>query len=44
VVTEYGVAKLAGATVPQRARELIKVAHPDFREGLFQQAQKMGIL
>lgn len=44
VVTEYGVAKLAGATVPQRARELIKVAHPDFREELFQQAQKMGIL
>ncbi len=34
VVTEYGVAKLKGKTLRQRALALIDVAHPDFREGL----------
>jgi len=34
VVTEYGVVNLWGLTLPQRARELIKIAHPDDRESL----------
>ena len=34
VVTEYGIAKLKGKTLRQRAQALIEVAHPDFREGL----------
>jgi acyl-CoA hydrolase len=34
IVTEYGVAELAGRTVGERARALAEVAHPDFREGL----------
>lgn len=34
VVTEYGVAALKGLTLKQRARNLIAIAHPDFREGL----------
>ena len=34
VVTEYGIAQLKGKTLRERARELIKIAHPDFREGL----------
>jgi acetyl-CoA hydrolase len=34
VVTEYGVASLYGKTVRQRARELINIAHPKFREEL----------
>ena len=34
VVTEYGVAKLKGRTLRQRARALIDIAHPDFREEL----------
>lgn len=34
VVTEYGIAKLKGRTLRQRAQALIAVAHPDFREGL----------
>lgn len=33
-VTEYGVAKLAGKTLKDRARALIEIAHPDFRDGL----------
>jgi 4-hydroxybutyrate CoA-transferase len=34
VVTEFGVADLYGKTIRQRARALIDVAHPDFREEL----------
>lgn len=34
VVTEFGVAKLSGKTLRQRARELIKIAHPDFQDKL----------
>ncbi len=34
VVTEYGIANLRGKTLRQRARELIAVAHPDFRKDL----------
>ena len=34
VVTEFGVADLYGKTVRQRARALIDIAHPDFREDL----------
>ena len=31
VVTEFGIARLLGKTVRQRAEELISIAHPDFR-------------
>lgn len=34
VVTEYGIAKLKGETNRQRARNLIEIAHPDFRDDL----------
>jgi acyl-CoA hydrolase len=34
IVTEYGIAELAGKTLGERARALIAVAHPDFREPL----------
>lgn len=34
VVTEYGVAKLKGANLKDRARQLIEIAHPEFREEL----------
>jgi 4-hydroxybutyrate CoA-transferase len=34
VVTEYGIARLLGKSVRQRADELISVAHPDFRAEL----------
>ncbi|PIO69642.1 4-hydroxybutyrate coenzyme A transferase domain protein [Teladorsagia circumcincta] len=38
VVTEYGIADLAGKNVRQRAYELIKIAHPDDRQLLEKQA------
>ena len=34
VVTEWGVADLFGKSIAERARALIAIAHPDFRDGL----------
>ena len=42
-VTEYGKVNLKGLTAWQRAEALISVAHPDFREQLIQEAEKMRI-
>lgn len=33
-VTEYGIAKLSGKTLKERARALIEIAHPNFRDDL----------
>lgn len=40
VVTEFGIAHLKGATLRQRAIALIKIAHPDFRDGLIAEFEK----
>jgi 4-hydroxybutyrate CoA-transferase len=37
VVTEYGVAHLRGKSIRQRAEGLISIAHPDFRDGLWEE-------
>jgi 4-hydroxybutyrate CoA-transferase len=34
IVTEYGIANLRGKSMPERAKALISIAHPDFRDGL----------
>ncbi|MDR1237060.1 MAG: hypothetical protein LBK28_02345 [Propionibacteriaceae bacterium] len=34
IITEYGVARLCGLTLRQRAEALIAIAHPDFRDEL----------
>jgi acyl-CoA hydrolase len=39
LVTEYGVAELFGKTIAERARALIEIAHPDFRDELTAQAK-----
>jgi len=41
VVTEWGVAQLAGKTHRERAEELIRVAHPDFRKELSDAAEDL---
>ncbi len=40
VVTEYGVAQLKGRTMKERARALISIAHPNFREELSLEFEK----
>ncbi len=40
VVTEYGVAYLHGKTIRERAQALIDIAHPKFREELYQFCEK----
>lgn len=42
IATEYGVAKLKGKTVRERAEALISIAHPDYRYGLSEAAKKLG--
>ena len=44
IVTEYGVAKLRGKSLSQRAKALISIAHPKFREELTAQAKKENIM
>lgn len=44
VVTEYGIADLRGKTLRQRAKSLINIAHPDFREALEKEAAEIGIV
>lgn len=42
VVTEYGVANLRFKGINERIREMIRIAHPDFRDELLFQAKKIG--
>jgi acyl-CoA hydrolase len=44
VVTEYGIVNLKGKSVPERARALINIAHPDFREALERQAHENRLI
>ena len=44
IVTEYGVAELRGRCVKERLEALIKIAHPDFRDWLRDEAARMGIV
>jgi len=41
VVTEYGIAKLIGKSLRERAEELIAIAHPDFRAELTKAAKEL---
>lgn len=43
VVTEYGMVNLKGKTTWERAEALIGIAHPELRDGLIEDAKKMGI-
>ena len=41
IVTEFGAAELKGQTLAERARRLVGIAHPDFREELDQLAHNI---
>lgn len=40
IVTEYGIARLRGKTLKERAEALIKITHPDFRQTLIDEYEK----
>jgi 4-hydroxybutyrate CoA-transferase len=42
--TEYGVVKLDGINAWERAKRIISVAHPEYREELTFEAKKQGLL
>jgi acyl-CoA hydrolase len=44
VVTEYGVAEMRGRSISQRARGLIAIAHPRFRDELEAEARAIGYI
>jgi acyl-CoA hydrolase len=44
VVTEFGIAELRGRSISERARALISIAHPKFREQLERDARTFGYL
>jgi acyl-CoA hydrolase len=44
VVTEYGTAALHGKNLRERAQELIRIAHPDFREELSRAAHERKLV
>ena len=44
VVTEYGMVNLKGKSIPERARAMISLAHPDFREELERQAYENRLI
>jgi acyl-CoA hydrolase len=43
VVTEFGAAELKGQTLAERARRLVNIAHPDFREDLDKAAHAIQV-
>ena len=44
IVTEYGLARLRGRSLAERAKQLIAIAHPDFRDELRFEAKQRGIM
>ncbi|MBQ1598420.1 MAG: butyryl-CoA:acetate CoA-transferase [Lachnospiraceae bacterium] len=43
VVTEYGMVNLKGLSAWERAEALISIAHPDLRDDLIKDAEKLGM-
>jgi len=44
VVTEFGLVNLKGKSVPERAKAMISIAHPDYREDLEREARANGLI
>ena len=41
VVTEHGIAELRGKSLAERARALVEISHPDFRDELKSEARRL---
>jgi len=44
IITEYGVAHLRGKSLSERTLEMISIAHPNFRDYLKTEAEKLGFI
>jgi acyl-CoA hydrolase len=44
VVTEYGAVNLFGKSLQERVIGMISIAHPNFREALFEAAKERGFI
>ncbi|THB70369.1 MAG: GNAT family N-acetyltransferase, partial [Desulfobulbaceae bacterium] len=44
VVSEYGAVNLFGKSLQERVIAMISIAHPDFRESLFESAKEQGLI
>ncbi len=44
IVTEYGIANIAGKSIRERTLAIIDIAHPDHRDALITQAKEMGLI
>lgn len=44
VVTEFGVAELRNKSIPERVKEMVSIAHPDFREQLLKEAKEARLI
>jgi itaconate CoA-transferase len=44
IVTEFGAANLKGLSSAERARKLIELAHPEFRDGLAEAAKQLHLI
>ena len=44
VVTEYGIVNIWGKSISERAKALISIAHPDFRDQLTDEAKENNLL
>jgi 4-hydroxybutyrate CoA-transferase len=44
ILTEYGVAEMRNKSLRERAKAMIAIAHPQFRDELASEAKKVGIL
>jgi acetyl-CoA hydrolase len=44
IITEYGVAEMHGRSIPERARQLIALAHPDLRAVLEEEARRAHLI
>ncbi|MCD4752105.1 MAG: butyryl-CoA:acetate CoA-transferase, partial [Anaerolineaceae bacterium] len=44
IITEYGVAELRGRSIKERMEALIKIAHPNFRDWIREEAHRLGIV
>jgi len=44
VVTEFGAVNLFGKSLQERAMAMVSISHPDFRDELFYEAKKIGLI